>query len=76
MVNRIISWFEKQAFGVCTWWGEKLGIRSNNIRMYFIYLSFFTAGSPVIIYFVMAFMLQHKAYFKFNRAKKSSVWEI
>ncbi|MES1223438.1 MAG: PspC family transcriptional regulator [Bacteroidota bacterium] len=76
MINSIISWFEKQAFGVCTWWGEKLGIRSNNIRMYFIYLSFFTVGSPVIIYFVMAFILQHKDYFKFKRSKKSSVWEI
>ena len=76
MINGIISWFEKQAYGVCNWWGEKLGIRSNSIRMYFIYLSFFTAGSPVILYFIMAFVLQHKEYFKFWRSKKSSVWEI
>lgn len=76
MIQRIISWFEKQAFGVCAWWGDKLGIGSTSIRMYFIYLSFFTAGSPVIIYFVMAFILQHKEYFQFKRPKKSSVWEI
>jgi phage shock protein C len=76
MVNTIISWFEKQAFGVCTWWGEKLGIRSTSIRMYFVYLSFFTVGSPVIIYFIMAFILQHKEHFKLRRSKKSSVWEL
>lgn len=76
MINAIVNWFEQQAFGVCSWWGEKLGIRSNNIRMYFVYLSFFTAGSPVIIYFIMAFILQHKEYFKPKHQKKSSVWEI
>ena len=50
MVERVINWFEQQAFGVCEWLGQKLGIASTNVRMYFIYLSFFTFGSPVIIY--------------------------
>lgn len=75
MVNRIISWFEQQAFGVCTWLGEKFGINTTTIRMYFIYLSFFTAGSPVIIYFILAFILEHKEYFKPKR-KKHSIWDI
>jgi phage shock protein C len=76
MIHKIISWFEQQAFGVCGWWGNKLGIRSTNIRMYFIYLSFFTVGSPVIIYFIMAFILEHKNYFKPTRSKRTSVWDI
>lgn len=76
MIQKTISWFENQAFGVCTWWGKKLGIKNTNIRMYFIYLSFFTVGSPVIIYFIMAFILEHKKYFKVTGRKKNSVWDI
>lgn len=45
--------------------------------MYFIYLSFFTFGSPIIIYFIMAFILEHKNYFKpFYTRKRPSVWDI
>lgn len=73
-IDRIVSWFEQQAFGVCDWWGKKLGIRPTSIRMYFIYLSFFTVGSPIIVYFIMAFILEHKHYFRFKR-RRSSVWE-
>jgi phage shock protein C len=76
MIKRIISWFEKKAFGVCAWWGEKLGINPTRVRMYFIYLSFFTAGSPVIIYFFMAFLLEHKEYFRPRKYKRRSVWDI
>lgn len=75
MIRSIVSWFEKQAFGVCTWLGEKFGIRTTTIRMYFIYLSFFTVGSPVIVYFILAFILEHKKYFRPNR-KRHSVWDI
>ncbi len=76
MIRKIISWFEQQAFGVCSWWGHKLGIKTNTIRMYFIYLSFFTVGSPIILYFIMAFILEHKNYFKPSRYKRSSIWDI
>jgi phage shock protein C len=76
MIDKISLWFESHAFGVCSWWGEKLGIKANRIRMYFIYLSFFTVGSPVIIYFIMAFILEHKEYFKPKRSKRNSVWDI
>ena len=77
MVNNIIRWFEQQAFGVCEWWGKKLGIKTTNIRLYFIYLSFFTFGSPIIIYFMMAFMLEHKESFKPNNyRRRRSVWDL
>ena len=56
IIYKIINWFEEQAFGVCSWLGKKLGIKTTNIRLYFIYLSFFTFGSPIIIYFMMAFI--------------------
>jgi phage shock protein C len=77
MIRGITQWFEDRAFGVCTWWGKKLGIRTTTVRMYFIYLSFFTFGSPVIIYFIMAFILEHKEYFKFfSKRKRPSVWDL
>ena len=76
MISSVISWFEKQAFGVCTYLGNKLGIKSNTVRMYFIYLSFFTAGSPIILYFVFAFMLENKNHFKPFKSKRTSVWDL
>ncbi len=77
MIKKITSWFEQQAYGVCEWWGDKLGISTTKIRMYFIYLSFFTVGSPIILYFIMAFILEHKNYFKPLRSKKRrSVWDL
>ena len=74
MVTKILGYFEKQAFGVCNWWGEKLQLKSSQVRLSFIYLSFITVGSPIIIYLIMAFILKHKEYFKFS--KRKSVWDI
>jgi phage shock protein C len=76
MLEKVRLWFEQHAFGVCTWWGEKLGIKATDIRLYFIYLSFFTFGSPIIMYFVMAFILEHKNYFKPSRVRRRSIWEL
>jgi len=76
IIRNIRDWFEKHAFGVCSWWGKKLGIKPNTIRMYFIYLTFFTVGSPILIYFIMAFILEHKKYFKIGRRKRPSVWDL
>jgi len=76
MIKNIQAWFETQAFCVCEWWGKRLGINSTKIRMYFIYLSFFTVGSPVIMYFIMAFILEHKEFFKPFKSKRRSVWDL
>ena len=75
MIEKIVSFFEQQAFGVCAWWGNKLGIKSSKIRLYFIYLSFFTVGSPIIIYLIMVFILEHKDYFKFKKPRVS-IWDL
>ncbi|MBA2761741.1 MAG: PspC domain-containing protein, partial [Segetibacter sp.] len=48
---------EVNAFGVCAAIGEKMGIATSRIRMWFIYISFITFGSPLIIYMVLAFWL-------------------
>jgi len=62
------SFIERSVFGVCTYIGERLGIANTKIRLYFIYLSFFTLGSPIIIYFVIAFWLNIEKYIRKNNS--------
>jgi phage shock protein C len=76
IVLDIIAWFEQEAFGVCTWLGNKLGIKSTTIRMYFIYLSFFTFGSPIIIYFILAFLLENKKIFSRSKHIRRRTWDL
>lgn len=66
---------EREAFGVFKWMGDKMNIRSSEIRISFIYVSFVTFGSPILIYLVMAFILKNKRYFK-PSLQRSTVWEI
>lgn len=61
-MKQLKHFIEMQAFGVCTTLGEKFGIATSRIRMWFIYISFLTLGSPVIIYMIMAFWLNMKNY--------------
>jgi len=64
--------FERSAFGVCSYLGEKLGISVSGVRMYFIYVTFVTMGSPIILYLIAAFWLNIRKYVK---PTKISVWE-
>ena len=75
MILRIQSFFEQFAFGVCEWWGRRLGIRTSKVRLFFIYLSFVTFGSPLILYFVMVFILEHKHSFRFKK-KRKTIWDL
>ncbi len=61
-MKRIRAILEMQAFGVCTAIGERLGIATSKIRMWFIYISFLTFGSPIIIYMILAFTRNIKNY--------------
>lgn len=76
MIERIKTHFERNAFGVCQWWGEKLNIKTEQVRLSFIYLSFITAGLHLVLYLIMAFVLQHKERIKRPFAKRSTVWEL
>ncbi len=75
MLNGFRKFIETPLFGVCTWLGEKMGIKTTTVRLYFVYISFFTFGSPIIVYFVMAFLLENKNYFKPKR-KRPTVWDL
>jgi phage shock protein C len=58
---------EKSAFGVCQRLGEMLRINPAQIRLYFIYLSFITFGSPLILYLIAAFWLNIRKYISSGR---------
>ena len=76
MIDRIKSYFERHAFGVCEWWAEKLNIKTEQVRLSFIYLSFVTVGLHLVVYLFMAFVLQHKERIKRPFRHRSSVWEL
>lgn len=73
IVDSIKSFFERQAFGICEFWGERFKIKSANIRLFFIYTSFLTAGSPVIIYLVLGFWMRLK---KLVWKQRGGVWDL
>ena len=56
------DFIEWKAFGVCTAIGEKMGVATSRIRLWFIYISFMTLGSPLIIYMILAFWMNMKRY--------------
>jgi phage shock protein C len=72
-MEKIKFFIEKRIFGVCSYMGDRLGISSGKIRLYFIYTSFITMGSPIIIYLVIAFWINIK---KYTKANKNTLWEI
>jgi phage shock protein PspC (stress-responsive transcriptional regulator) len=63
---------ERSAFGVCSYLGNKMGVAASKVRMYFIYVSFLTFGSPALIYLIIAFWLNIKNYILRN---KNRIWE-
>ncbi|MBS1508786.1 MAG: PspC family transcriptional regulator [Bacteroidetes bacterium] len=71
-MKRIQLFFEEHAFGVCTYLGDKLGVATSSIRLFFIYASFLTMGSPVILYLSLAFILNMRAHLR----KRSSIWDL
>ncbi|WP_420581171.1 PspC domain-containing protein [Reichenbachiella sp.] len=66
----IQDFFEKYAFGVCTRLGEKLRIPSSSIRLFFIYTSFLTFGSPVLVYLMLAFVMNFRKHIR----RRHSLW--
>ncbi len=64
---------EKRLYGVCTYLGDKIGVSSERIRLYFIYASCLTLGSPFLFYLFVAFWINLKSYI---RERKSSVWDL
>lgn len=55
---------ERSAFGVCAYVGNRIGLAAGRVRVYFIYLSFVTLGSSLILYLFMWFWMNFRQYMK------------
>lgn len=64
MLQRILTFFERYSFGVCTYMGEKLNISIAKIRLFFIYSSFLAVGFPIIFYLGAGIVLDIRNYVK------------
>jgi phage shock protein C len=64
MMYQVKHLVERHAFGVCSYLGEKMKIKSSKVRLYFIYVSFVAMGSPIIFYLILAFWVNIRHYIK------------
>lgn len=69
MLQRIITFFERYSFGVCTYIGERLNISIAKIRLFFIYSSFLAVGFPLVFYFFAGIVLDIRNYVKRKRTR-------
>ena len=65
--------FEKHGFNAASRLADKLGMRASSVRIFFIYISFVTAGLWFGVYLTLAFWLRLK---DLIRAKRSSVFDL
>ncbi len=73
MINFFRNFFEKQIFGVSSWWGNRLGVKTSFIRLFFIYAAF-TNAFTILIYLCMIFILRLRNHFKYR--KRKSVFDL
>ncbi len=72
-IYRIRYFFERNGFYVSSRLADRMGIRAKNVRLFFIYLSFATAGLGFAVYLVLAFWLRLK---DLVYTKRSSVFDL
>ncbi|MBF04355.1 MAG: PspC family transcriptional regulator [Flavobacterium sp.] len=70
---KILHFFERHGFFVATRLADKLGMRATNVRLFFIYISFVTAGLGFGFYLTLAFLLKLK---DMIYTKRSSVFDL
>jgi len=66
-MKKIQHFFTHRAFGVCTHIGEKMGISISSVRLYFIYVSFLTFGSPILLYLILAFWMNLRRHLRWKQ---------
>ncbi len=72
-VSNIRYYLEKHGFYVSSRLADKLGMRAKNVRLFFIYASFFTMGVGFIVYLTLAFWLKLK---DLIYTKRTSVFDL
>ena len=72
-ITNIRLFFEKHGFHVSSRVADRLGMRATNVRLFFIYSTFVTAGLWFFVYLTLAFWIRLK---DLVRAKRSSVFDL
>lgn len=72
-INDVRYFFERHGFGVFSRFADRLGMRAKNVRIYFIYVTFFTVGLSFGLYLTLAFVLKLKDMIS---TKRSSVFDL
>jgi len=67
------AFFETRGFEVCSRMGDRIGVKASRVRLFFIYASFMTLGSPLIAYFALAFLMEIKDYIN---SRRTSVFDL
>jgi len=65
---------EMNAYGVCRSLGDKLGLTTSKIRLFFVYISFLGLGSPILIYLILAFVKDLRNYIR--KKRRNPVWDF
>jgi phage shock protein PspC (stress-responsive transcriptional regulator) len=73
IAHRLADSTAMNAFGVCSRIGEKMGISAGKVRAYFIYTSFATFGSPMVVYLALSFFLELR---QLLRQGRSRIWDL
>ena len=73
-MNRFKDFKEWKAFGEHSESGERMGIATSRIRMWFMYTSLLTLGSPIIVYMILAFWMNMKRYMRARR--RNPLWNL
>ena len=72
-VVQLKYFFEKYGIHVSSRLADKLGMRVTSVRLFFIYITFVTAGLWFGVYLTLAFWIRLK---DLVRAKRSSVFDL
>ena len=73
IIIKIRSFFEKRGFHVSSRLADKLGMRASNVRLFFIYTTFFTVGLWFGVYLTLAFWIKLK---DMVYTKRTSVFDL
>lgn len=72
-ISNIRYFLERHGFYVSSRLADKIGMRAKNVRLFFIYASFFTMGAGFIVYLTLAFWLKLK---DIIYTKRTSVFDL
>ena len=73
LIYNIRHYFEKHGFDVSSRFADRLGMKTKNVRLFFIYVSFATFGVWFAVYLTLAFWLKLK---DLIYTKRTSVFDL